>query len=112
MGVGICVGAHQSIGFKGILLYGTDEQKKKYLPRVTTGKEYAAFVLTEPSSGSDVASIRTRAVLSPDGKHYIINGSKVCICSYLIVAYQNAHQNLLGIHLLRFGFRMEVGQTL
>lgn len=96
LGVGICVGAHQSIGFKGILLYGTDEQKKKYLPRVTTGKEYAAFVLTEPSSGSDVASIRTRAVLSPDGKHYILNGSKVCTCfSYLIVAYQNAHQILL-----------------
>lgn len=79
LGVGICVGAHQSIGFKGILLYGTDEQKQKYLPRVTTGKEYAAFALTEPSSGSDVASIRTRAVLSPDGKHYILNGSKVWI---------------------------------
>lgn len=79
LGVGICIGAHQSIGFKGILLYGTDEQKKKYLPQVSTGKVYAAFALTEPASGSDAASIRTRAKLSPDGKHYIVNGSKIWI---------------------------------
>lgn len=57
LGVGITLGAHQSIGFKGILLYGTPEQKKKYLPRVTSG-EFAAFCLTEPSSGSDAGSIR------------------------------------------------------
>lgn len=79
LGVGICIGAHQSIGFKGILLYGTDAQKKKYLPKVSTEKIYAAFCLTEPSSGSDAASIKTRAVLSPDGKHYILNGSKIWI---------------------------------
>lgn len=79
MGVGITLGAHQSIGFKGILLYGTDEQKKKYLPMVSTGKHYAAFCLTEPSSGSDAGSIRSRAVLSDDGKHYILNGSKIWI---------------------------------
>lgn len=79
LGVGICIGAHQSIGFKGILLYGTDEHKKKYLPQLSTGKVYAAFALTEPSSGSDAASIRTRAKLSPDGKHYILNGSKIWI---------------------------------
>jgi len=79
LGVGITLGAHQSIGFKGILLFGNPEQKQKYLPRVSTGKEYAAFCLTEPSSGSDAGSIRTRAVLSPDGKHYILNGSKIWI---------------------------------
>ncbi|XP_017776154.1 PREDICTED: very long-chain specific acyl-CoA dehydrogenase, mitochondrial [Nicrophorus vespilloides] len=79
LGVGITLGAHQSIGFKGILLYGNPAQKQKYLPRVTTGKEYAAFCLTEPSSGSDAGSIRTKAVLSPDGKHYIMNGSKIWI---------------------------------
>lgn len=72
------MGAHQSIGFKGILLYGTPEQKEKYLPRVTNG-EFAAFCLTEPSSGSDAGSIRSKAVLSPDGKHYILNGSKIWI---------------------------------
>ncbi|KAK9887929.1 hypothetical protein WA026_000229 [Henosepilachna vigintioctopunctata] len=78
LGVGITLGAHQSIGFKGILLFGNPEQKKKYLPRVSSG-EYAAFCLTEPSSGSDAGSIKTRAVLSPDGKHYILNGSKIWI---------------------------------
>lgn len=57
LGVGIVLGAHQSIGFKGILLYGTPAQKAKYLPRVSSG-EYAAFCLTEPSSGSDAGSIR------------------------------------------------------
>ncbi|KAL1115781.1 hypothetical protein AAG570_006071 [Ranatra chinensis] len=79
LGVGITLGAHQSIGFKGILLFGTPEQKAKYLPRVSTGKQYAAFCLTEPSSGSDAGSIRSRAVLSADGKHYILNGSKIWI---------------------------------
>ncbi|XP_041975034.1 very long-chain specific acyl-CoA dehydrogenase, mitochondrial [Aricia agestis] len=78
LGVGITLGAHQSIGFKGILLVGTPEQKAKYLPRVTAG-EYAAFCLTEPSSGSDAGSIKSRAVLSPDGQHYILNGSKIWI---------------------------------
>lgn len=78
LGVGITLGAHQSIGFKGILLFGNDEQKKKYLPRVSSG-EFAAFCLTEPSSGSDAGSIKTRAELSPDGKHYILNGSKIWI---------------------------------
>ncbi|XP_067008647.2 very long-chain specific acyl-CoA dehydrogenase, mitochondrial [Anabrus simplex] len=79
LGVAITLGAHQSIGFKGILLFGTPEQKAKYLPRVSTGREFAAFCLTEPSSGSDAGSIRSRAVLSPDGKHYILNGSKIWI---------------------------------
>ncbi|XP_067008435.2 very long-chain specific acyl-CoA dehydrogenase, mitochondrial [Anabrus simplex] len=79
LGVSVTLGAHQSIGFKGILLFGTPEQKAKYLPRVTTGRQLAAFCLTEPSSGSDAGSIRSRAVLSPDGKHYILNGSKIWI---------------------------------
>lgn len=58
LGLGICLGAHQSIGFKGITLYGTPEQKQKYLPQVSTGKVYAAFCLTEPTAGSDASSIR------------------------------------------------------
>ncbi|XP_050313261.1 very long-chain specific acyl-CoA dehydrogenase, mitochondrial [Anthonomus grandis grandis] len=78
LGVGITLGAHQSIGFKGILLYGTPEQKEKYLPKVSNGT-WAAFCLTEPSSGSDAGSIKTRAELSPDGKHFIMNGSKIWI---------------------------------
>ncbi|XP_012214486.1 very long-chain specific acyl-CoA dehydrogenase, mitochondrial [Linepithema humile] len=78
LGIGIMLGAHQSIGFKGILLYGTPEQKAKYLPRISNG-EYAAFCLTEPTAGSDAASIRSRAVKSADGSHYILNGSKIWI---------------------------------
>uniref|UniRef100_A0A182MJ79 Very long-chain specific acyl-CoA dehydrogenase, mitochondrial n=1 Tax=Anopheles culicifacies TaxID=139723 RepID=A0A182MJ79_9DIPT len=79
LGLGIFIGAHQSIGFKGIMLYGDQRQKEKYLPMVSTGKTYAAFALTEPSSGSDAGSIRCRAVKSADGKHYILNGSKIWI---------------------------------
>ena len=79
LGVGIFIGAHQSIGFKGILLCGTDEQKAKYLPKLATGENFAAFALTEPSSGSDAGSIKTRAELSKDGKHWILNGGKIWI---------------------------------
>ncbi|XP_065355120.1 very long-chain specific acyl-CoA dehydrogenase, mitochondrial-like [Calliphora vicina] len=79
LGLGITIGAHQSIGFKGILLYGTPAQKAKYLPQVSTGKVYAAFALTEPSAGSDAGSIKCKAVKSSDGKHYILNGSKIWI---------------------------------
>lgn len=79
LGVGIFIGAHQSIGFKGILIAGTPEQKAKYLPRLASGEDFAAFALTEPSSGSDANSIKSRADLSPDGKHWILNGSKIWI---------------------------------
>ncbi|VDO82584.1 unnamed protein product [Haemonchus placei] len=79
LGFGIVMGAHQSIGYKGILLFGTDEQKDKYLPDLAAGRKFAAFCLTEPSSGSDANSIKTRAEKSPDGKHYILNGGKIWI---------------------------------
>lgn len=52
-GVGIALGAHQSIGFKGITLFGNEEQKAKYLPRLAAGEVFAAYSLTEPASGSD-----------------------------------------------------------
>ncbi|CAD5216532.1 unnamed protein product [Bursaphelenchus xylophilus] len=79
LGLGVVMGAHQSIGYKGILLFGTPEQKKKYLPDVATARKFAAFCLTEPSSGSDANSIKTKAVKSDDGKHYILNGGKIWI---------------------------------
>lgn len=53
LGLGVIMGAHQSIGYKGILLYGNESQKRKYLPDLATGRKFAAFCLTEPSSGSD-----------------------------------------------------------
>jgi alkylation response protein AidB-like acyl-CoA dehydrogenase len=79
LGLGILLGAHQSIGYKGITLYGTDAQKAKYLPDLASGRKMAAFVLTEPGAGSDAAGIKTRAELSADGKHYILNGGKIWI---------------------------------
>ncbi|MDQ0475596.1 acyl-CoA dehydrogenase family protein [Chryseobacterium sp. MDT2-18] len=72
-------GAHTGIGTLPILLYGTEEQKQKYLPALATGEKFGAYCLTEPDAGSDANSGKTRAVLSEDGKHYIINGQKMWI---------------------------------
>ncbi|KAG9346375.1 hypothetical protein JZ751_006686 [Albula glossodonta] len=79
LGVGITLGAHQSIGFKGILLFGNPAQKEKYLPKLATGETIAAFCLTEPASGSDAASIKTTAVRSPCGQYFTLNGGKIWI---------------------------------
>ncbi|TFG94376.1 MAG: acyl-CoA dehydrogenase, partial [Calditrichales bacterium] len=75
----LIMGAHQSIGLKGLLLYGTDEQKKKYLPKLATGEMVAAFGLTEPGAGSDAAGINTRAVRDEKKGVYVVNGSKMWI---------------------------------
>lgn len=77
--IAVTLAAHQAIGFKALLLAGTEEQKQKYLPRLATGEQVAAFCLTEPSSGSDAASIQTKAVLSEDGKTWHLTGSKIWI---------------------------------
>ncbi|XP_061253244.1 complex I assembly factor ACAD9, mitochondrial isoform X1 [Bos javanicus] len=77
--IAVTLAAHQSIGLKGIILAGSKEQKARYLPRLASGEHVAAFCLTEPASGSDAASIRTRATLSADKSHYVLNGSKVWI---------------------------------
>jgi acyl-CoA dehydrogenase family protein 9 len=76
--IAVTLGGHQSIGCKGVVLYGNDEQKRTYLPRLATGELIAAFALTEPGSGSDAASIKTRAVAQPDGS-FVLNGSKIWI---------------------------------
>lgn len=72
-------GAHTGIGTLPILLYGTEDQKKKYLPDLATGAKFGAYCLTEPDAGSDANSGKTRAKLSEDGQHYIINGQKMWI---------------------------------
>ncbi|XP_006078924.1 complex I assembly factor ACAD9, mitochondrial isoform X2 [Bubalus bubalis] len=77
--IAVTLAAHQAIGLKGIILAGSKEQKARYLPRLASGEHVAAFCLTEPASGSDAASIRTRATLSADKSHYVLNGSKVWI---------------------------------
>lgn len=69
-------GAHVGIGSLPIVFFGTHEQKQKYLPDLASGKKIAAYALTEPSSGSDALGAKTTAVLSDDGKYYILNGEK------------------------------------
>jgi acyl-CoA dehydrogenase family protein 9 len=75
--VAVTVAAHQSIGMKGLLLFGSLEAKEQYLPRLATGAMIAAFALTEPGAGSDAAAIQTRA--EKRGDEYILNGSKIWI---------------------------------
>lgn len=74
--LGVLVNAHQSIGLKSLLLFGSPAQREKWLPRLASGEMLAAFALTEPNAGSDAGGIETRAVLSDDGTHYILNGRK------------------------------------
>lgn len=72
-------GAHTGIGTLPILYYGTEKQKQKYLPKLATGEWAACYCLTEPDAGSDANSGKTKATLSDDGKHYLINGQKMWI---------------------------------
>lgn len=75
----VAFSAHTGIGTLPILYYGNDEQKSKYLPGLASGQIKAAYCLTEPDSGSDANSGKTKAVLSEDGKHYVLNGQKMWI---------------------------------
>ncbi|HNS17504.1 MAG TPA: acyl-CoA dehydrogenase family protein [Bacteroidales bacterium] len=75
----VAYSAHTGIGTLPILYYGTDEQKERYLPRLVSGEWAAAYCLTEPNAGSDANAGKSRAVLSPDGRHYILNGQKMWI---------------------------------
>jgi alkylation response protein AidB-like acyl-CoA dehydrogenase len=77
--VAVALSAHTGIGTLPILYYGNDEQKQKYLPKLATGEWKAAYCLTEPDSGSDANSGKTKAMPTPDGKHYLINGQKMWI---------------------------------
>jgi alkylation response protein AidB-like acyl-CoA dehydrogenase len=72
-------GAHSGIGMLPLVYFGTEEQKKKYLPRLAAGEIVGAYALSEASSGSDALNCRARAQLSSDGKHYILNGEKMWI---------------------------------
>ncbi|MBZ5624706.1 MAG: acyl-CoA dehydrogenase family protein [Acidobacteriia bacterium] len=75
----VAFSAHVGIGTLPIVWYGTEAQKRKYLPKLATGEWIGAYALSESSSGSDAMHCHTRAVLSPDGKHYILNGEKMWI---------------------------------
>src|SRR5258708_7715254 len=75
----VAISAHTGIGTLPILYYGNDAQKKKYVPKLATGEWKASYCLTEPDSGSDANSGKTKAILSKDGKHYRINGQNMWI---------------------------------
>ncbi|MFN2383462.1 MAG: acyl-CoA dehydrogenase family protein [Gemmatimonadota bacterium] len=75
----VTVGAHESIGLKGILLYGTEAQKQRFLPPLARGEQFAAFALTEPGAGSDARSIQTRAVFDAGRDAWIVSGTKLWI---------------------------------
>src|SRR5690554_525925 len=77
--VATAFGAHTGIGTLPITLYGTEAQKKKYVPKLATGEWFGAYALTEPGAGSDANSGKTKAVLSDDGKYYTISGQKMWI---------------------------------
>jgi alkylation response protein AidB-like acyl-CoA dehydrogenase len=98
--VAVALSAHTGIGTLPILYYGNDAQKKKYIPKLATGEWKAAYCLTEPDSGSDANSGKTKAVLTPDGKHYVINGQKMWITNggfadiYVVFAKIDNDKNL------------------
>src|SRR5262245_14586680 len=73
------LGAHTAIGTLPLVYFGNEEQKAKYLPRLASGEMIAAYALTEPQSGSDALAAKTTATLTPDGKHYVLNGQKMWI---------------------------------
>jgi butyryl-CoA dehydrogenase len=75
--VGLCVSVHNSVGVYPILAFGTEEQKKKFVPRLASGEHIGAFCLTEANAGSDAGGVETSAVL--EGEHYIINGTKIFV---------------------------------
>ena len=75
----VTLGAHSGIGTLPIVFFGTEEQKKTYLPKLATAEIVGAYALSESTSGSDAMNTRTRAVLSPDGKYYLLNGEKMWI---------------------------------
>lgn len=98
--VAVAVSAHTGIGTLPILYYGNEAQKKKYVPKLATGEWKAAYCLTEPDSGSDANSGKTKATLSADGKHYIITGQKMWITNggfadvYIVFAKIDSDKNL------------------
>ena len=100
--LGTAYGAHTGIGTMPIFLYGTEEQKKKYLPQLTTGEKFGAYCLTEPEAGSDANSGKTTAKLSDDGKHYLINGQKMWISNagfaeiFIVFARIEDDKNITG----------------
>ncbi|MFP3875596.1 acyl-CoA dehydrogenase family protein [Bacillus paralicheniformis] len=95
-------GAHVGIGTLPIVFFGTDEQKKKYLPSLATGEKFAAYALTEPGSGSDALGAKTTAVLNEAGTHYILNGEKQWITNSAFADVFIVYAKIDGEHFSAF----------
>jgi acyl-CoA dehydrogenase family member 9 len=113
----IVLGVHQSIGFKGISLFGTDEQKERFLPDLATGRKLAAFALTEPDAGSDAYHVKSRAVEQPDGswvlngeKRFIGNGSRADVITTFARAEVNGEDKHIALLLEKGMEGLEVGE--
>ncbi|WP_046757906.1 acyl-CoA dehydrogenase family protein [Kordia jejudonensis] len=110
-------GAHTGIGTMPITLYGTEEQKKKYVPALAAGEKFGAYCLTEPGAGSDANSGKTKAVLSDDGKHYLISGQKMWISNagfaevFIVFARIEDDKNITGF-IVEFDKENPNGMTL
>ncbi len=98
----VALSAHTGIGTLPIVYYGNSDQKAKYLPKLASGEWKASYCLTEPDSGSDANSGKTKAVLSPDGKHYLLTGQKMWITNggfaevFIVFAKIEQDKNLTG----------------
>jgi alkylation response protein AidB-like acyl-CoA dehydrogenase len=114
--VSTAYGAHTGIGTLPILLYGTDAQKEKYLPKLASGEWVGAYCLTEPGAGSDANSGRTKAVLSEDGTHYKITGQKMWISNagyanvFIVFARIEDDKNITGFIVERGAEGMSFGE--
>jgi len=113
----IILGVHQSIGYKGIHLFGSDEQKQRWLPDLAAGRKLAGFALTEPEAGSDAYHVRSRAVSQPDGswvlnghKRYIGNGSKGDLFTTFARAEVNGKDRHIALIVERGMDGFEVGE--
>jgi acyl-CoA dehydrogenase family protein 9 len=113
----IVLGVHQSIGYKGISLFGTDEQKERWLPDLATGRKLAAFALTEPNAGSDAYNVESRAVQQPDGswvlngeKRYIGNGSRADVITTFARAEIDGKDRHIALILEKGMEGLEVGE--
>ncbi len=102
----LTIGAHSSIGLKALLLFGTPEQKAKYLPRLATGELIAAFCLTEAGSGSDAASVKTHAVKNADGS-WTLNGEKIWITNGGTAGFYSVFAKTEGLSGKMTGFIVE-----
>ncbi|MDQ3547809.1 MAG: acyl-CoA dehydrogenase family protein [Chloroflexota bacterium] len=101
-GFAVTYAAHTTIGTLPIVYFGTEDQKRRYLPKLASGEWVGAYALTEPGSGSDALNVRTRATLAEDGTHYILNGTKQFITNSAFAGLFTVFAKIDGQHFTGF----------